>query len=211
MWCFWSKISLKNGQPDESYGAYFSVLDNPDGKWSNRRLLWDGSPDPVFDQTKFRVFVQGNPTRLSTGRVLVPICLMAKTQVRDSVLYSDDAGQTWHVSAGTMLPDRPKAQWEPTVVEQPGGEVRMIARNTMDPRPTATQILAESIVTATSRDGGKTWSYQRVLVEHSSDGPGRPLSYPDGFVSAEKQWLHFAYDDNRYRAVHYSAKLPPLP
>ena len=32
------------------------------------------------------------------------------------------------------------------------------------------------------------------------------MNYPDGFVSADKQWLHFAFDDNRHRAVHYSAK-----
>ena len=31
-----------------------------------------------------------------------------------------------------------------------------------------------------------------------------------GFVSKDKRWLHFAFDDNRHRAVHYSAKLPPL-
>jgi hypothetical protein len=36
------------------------------------------------------------------------------------------------------------------------------------------------------------------------------MNYPDGFVTADKQWLHFAFDDNRHRAVHYSAKLPPL-
>ena len=40
-------------------------------------------------------------------------------------------------------------------------------------------------------------------------GPGHRMNYPDGFVSQDKQWLHFAYDDNRHRAVHYSAKLPP--
>lgn len=172
LWCFWSQLSMRNGQPDEGYGCYFSVLSDPDGKWSNRRLLWDGSPDPVFDQTKFRVFVQGNATRLSTGRVLVPICLMAKTQVRNSVLYSDDTGKTWHVSAGTMLPDRPKAQWEPTVVEQPAGVVRMIARNTLDPRPTAAQVLSESIVTATSHDGGQTWSaLETVPIESVSQRP----------------------------------------
>ena len=50
-----------------------------------------------------------------------------------------------------------------------------------------------------------------MLVEHSSDGLGRAMNYPGGFISKDKQWLHFAYDDNRHRAVHYSAKLPPLP
>jgi predicted neuraminidase len=62
-----------------------------------------------------------------------------------------------------------------------------------------------------SFDGMKTWPYQRVLVAESCDGPKGRLNYPDGFVSADKQWLHFAFDDNRHRAVHYSAKLPPLP
>jgi hypothetical protein len=36
------------------------------------------------------------------------------------------------------------------------------------------------------------------------------MNYPDGFVSADKLWLHFAFDDARHRAVYYSAKLPPL-
>ena len=62
-----------------------------------------------------------------------------------------------------------------------------------------------------SFDGMKTWPYQRVLQAESVDGPKGRMNYPDGFVSADKQWLHFAFDDNRHRAVHYSAKLPPLP
>jgi predicted transcriptional regulator len=33
---------------------------------------------------------------------------------------------------------------------------------------------------------------------------------PHGFVSPDKQWLHFAFVDNRQRAVHYSAKRPGL-
>jgi hypothetical protein len=61
-----------------------------------------------------------------------------------------------------------------------------------------------------SFDGMKTWPYQRVLQQESVDGPKGRMNYPDGFVSADKQWLHFAFDDNRHRAVHYSAKLPPL-
>jgi hypothetical protein len=55
----------------------------------------------------------------------------------------------------------------------------------------------------------KTWPYQRVLVRQPSDGPEGRLNYPDGFVSRNGQWLHFAYHDNRHRAVFYSARLPP--
>jgi hypothetical protein len=176
LWCFWSQLSFKDGVVDEGYGAYFSVLEEPDGKWTNRRLLWDGSPDAHFDERRFRIFVQGNPTRLSRGRVLVPVCLMGKTErrargspfaaddlgqyreVRNSVLYSDDRGETWKVSPGTVLPGLEWGQWEPSVVEQPDGDVRMIARSSLGPRPAEIEIRSETIVTATSRDGGATWS-----------------------------------------------------
>jgi hypothetical protein len=49
-----------------------------------------------------------------------------------------------------------------------------------------------------------------VLVPESADGPKGHLNYPDGFVSADRQYLHFAYDDNRDMAVYYGAKLPSL-
>jgi hypothetical protein len=208
LWCFWSQVSMKNGKPDEGYGCYFSVLHDPDGKWANRRLLWDGSPDAVFDQTSFRIFVQGNPTRLSTGRVLVPICLMAKTQVRNSVLYSDDAGETWHISPGTMLPGRDKAQWEPSVVEQPGREVRMIARNTMDRSPSAVQILSESLVTATSRDGGTTWSaLKTVPVETVSQRPHvSRMDFDSRQPPSENSRFIALHADNRQVLGHGNAR-----
>ena len=56
-----------------------------------------------------------------------------------------------------------------------------------------------------------SWPYRRVLVPESCDGPKGRLNYPDGFVSRDKSHLHFAFDDNRHRAVYYGAKLPPLP
>ena len=62
-----------------------------------------------------------------------------------------------------------------------------------------------------SFDDMKTWSYQRVLIAQSVDGTRGRLNYPDGFVSADKRWLHFAYDDNRHRAVYFGANLPELP
>jgi hypothetical protein len=62
-----------------------------------------------------------------------------------------------------------------------------------------------------SFDGMKTWPYRRVLQAESCDGPKGRMNYPDGFVTADKQYLHFAFDDNRHRAVYYGAKLPPLP
>ncbi len=61
-----------------------------------------------------------------------------------------------------------------------------------------------------SFDGMKTWPYQRVLPEGELRRTWGRMNYPDGFVSEDRQWLHFAFDDNRHRHVHYSARLPPL-
>ena len=61
-----------------------------------------------------------------------------------------------------------------------------------------------------SFDGMKTWPFKKVLVKESSDGPRGNLNYPDGFVSRDRKWLQFAYDDNRHRAVYYGAQLPKL-
>ena len=60
-----------------------------------------------------------------------------------------------------------------------------------------------------SYDGLKTWPYRRVLVAESIDKGGR-LNYPDGFVSANRKYLHFVFDDNRHQAVYYGARLPDI-
>jgi len=52
-----------------------------------------------------------------------------------------------------------------------------------------------------------------MIMLGGGDTEPRPenQNYPDGFVSNDTKRLHFAYDDNRHRAVHYSTKLPTLP
>jgi hypothetical protein len=112
---------------------------------------------------------------------------------------SKDGGKTWPEFA--VRSDIPNPGSKATLYPLGGDTVALLH----NPNPKGRYPLALWI----SFDGMKTWPYQRVLVEHSCDGPGHKMNYPDGFVSQDKQWLHFAYDDNRHRAVHYSAKLPP--
>ena len=145
-------------------------------------------------------WAENNIVELGNGR----IAMIIRADRLGGVLYhaeSKDGGRTWpEFAVKSDLPNPgSKATLHPL-----GGDAVALLHN---PNPKGRHPLALWI----SFDGMKTWPYQRVLVEHSSDGPGRSLNYPDGFVSADKQWLHFAYDDARHRAVHYSAKLPPLP
>ncbi len=168
LWAVWSQNSKDNYN-----GCYVSRLQDPDGKWINRRLEWDGRPDPEVDGKRWRLFPTQNPVRLRSGRILAPVTMIGPhaadappavkswwaMEKRDSVLYSDDAGKTWLVSAGAVQPKRTWAQWEPTVWELPDGAVMMFSRNNdfrgrseEGPRP------AEMLLWSVSRDGGVTWT-----------------------------------------------------
>ena len=114
---------------------------------------------------------------------------------------SKDGGKTWPEFASVTTVPNPGSK---TTLYNLGGDTVAILHN---PNSKHRSPMALWI----SFDGMKTWPYQRVLQAESVDGPKGRMNYPDGFVSKDKQWLNFAFDDNRHRAVHYSAKLPPLP
>jgi len=113
---------------------------------------------------------------------------------------SKDGGKTWpDFSSLTPIPN-PGSK---ATLYGLGGDTVALLHNPNSKRRTPMALWI-------SFDGMKTWPYQRVLQQTSSDGPQGNMNYPDGFVSADKQWLHFAFDDNRHLAVHYSAKLPSV-
>jgi hypothetical protein len=127
------------------------------------------------------------------------------------VLYqavSKDGGRTWPAYAGVTEIPNPGSK---ATLYALGGDAVALLHNSNSKRRVPLSLWI-------SFDGMKTWPYQRVLVaepgpdpQYAGKGMKGSLNYPDGFVSADKQWLHFAFDDARHRAVHYSAKLPPLP
>ncbi|MDD4872658.1 MAG: sialidase family protein [Kiritimatiellae bacterium] len=145
-------------------------------------------------------WAENNVVELSDGRVVMII----RADRLGGVLYSaesKDGGRTWpEFAAKTDIPNPgSKATLYPL-----GGDAVALLHN---PNPSHRSPLSLWI----SFDGMKTWPYRRVLVSESCDGPKGRLNYPDGFISKDKQWLHFAFDDNRHRAVYFGAKLPPLP
>jgi hypothetical protein len=113
---------------------------------------------------------------------------------------SPDGGKTWPAAATKS--DIPNPGSKATLFPLGGDAVALLH----SPNPIAADRKPLSLWV--SFDGAKTWPYRRVLVPESPDGPKAWLNYPDGFVSADGAWLHFAYDDNRHRAVYYAARLP---
>jgi hypothetical protein len=148
---------------------------------------------------RYHGWAENNIVELSDGR----IAMIIRADGLGGVLFyaeSADGGRTWPEYARITRVPNPGSK--ATLYSLGGDTVAMLHNpNSKHRSPLALWI---------SFDGLKTWPYQRVLHKESCDGPAGRINYPDGFVSADKQWLHFAFDDNRHRAVHYSAKLPPV-
>ena len=199
-------------------GLYFSRLNDADGKWVNRRIEWDGQIWPTVDGQQYYLNTTQNLYRLRSGRVLAPVTLRAangraddapenvsgwwSVEKRNAVIYTDDLGETWHLSSGCVTPGFSWIQWEPTVWEQPDGSVMMFARNNTNwqlghGKPASGEYLLWSI----SRDQGQTWTPHRHVPLESVcsrmhvaplDGRGvwNPATPDDDFTGRRYVMVH---------------------
>lgn len=136
------------------------------------------------------------------------IIMLIRADRLGGVLYqadSRDGGRTWGEARPTRIPNPGS---KATLYPLPGGAVALLH----NPNPKIRHPLALWV----SFDGMRTWPYRRILVskpefvtpEHVRGGF---LNYPDGFVSEDGKYLHFAYDERRFRAIYHGAKLPEAP
>jgi predicted neuraminidase len=152
----------------------------------------------ITDDDRYHGWAENSLVELADGR----LGMVIRADRLGGVLYyaeSSDGGQSWPAFATKTTIPNPGSK---ATLYGLGGDTVALLHN---PNPKHRSPMALWI----SFDGMKTWPYQRVLQAESCDGPKGRMNYPDGFVSADRQWLHFAFDDNRHRCVHYSAKLPP--
>ena len=185
----WKRLSFHISNPRNG------VLMSSDGgkTWSEHGDIRLSKDDAYWG------WAENNIVELEDGR----IAMIIRGDRLGGVLFdaeSTDGGRTWPAMARKTGIPNPGSK--ATLYSLGGNAVAMLH----NPNPAHRSPLALWV----SFDGMKTWPYQRVLIAESVDGPKGRLNYPDGFVSQDKQWLHFAFDDNRHRAVRYSAKLPPL-
>ncbi len=152
----------------------------------------------ITDDDRYHGWAENSLVELADGR----IAMVIRADRLGGVLYyaeSSDGGRSWPDFATKTTIPNPGSK---AMLYSLGGDTVALLHN---PNSKHRSPMALWI----SFDGMKTWPYQRVLQAESCDGSKGRMNYPDGFVSADKQWLHFAFDDNRHRCVHYSAKLPP--
>ena len=150
----------------------------------------------VTDNDDHHCWAEANIVELADGT----IAMIIRADGLGGVLYhaeSKDGGRTWPEFARKT--DIPNPGSKATLYGLGGDKVAILH----NPNPKHRSPLSLWI----SLDGLKTWPYRRVLVPESCDKGGR-LNYPDGFISADGRYLHFAFDDNRHRAVYYGAAIP---
>ncbi|MDP7016858.1 MAG: exo-alpha-sialidase, partial [Pirellulaceae bacterium] len=145
-------------------------------------------------------WAENNIVELSDGR----IAMIIRGDRLGGVLYyaeSTDGGRSWPEFARQTAIPNPGSK--ATLYSLGGDNVALLHNpNSRHRSPLALWV---------SFDGMKSWPYQRVLVPESRDGQQGRLNYPDGFVSDDRQRLHFAFDDNRRRGVYIGARLPQPP
>lgn len=153
----------------------------------------------ISDDDDYHGWAENNIVELEDNR----IAMIIRTDRSGWLTHAEsiDGGRTWpEMAERTEIPNPGS---KATLYGLGGNRVALLH----NPSPRGRHPLSLWI----SFDGMKTWPYQRVLVAESSKGPGKALNYPDGYVSADRKWLHFAFDDARYRAVYVGARLPDLP
>lgn len=134
--------------------------------------------------------------QMASGRLVAPLWINDKIgrEYRSAVAYSDDGGTTWE--AGGIVPPEVRGLNECSVVELDGGKLLLNMRNRE----------AKCRATATSEDGGLTWSSPQLasdLVDPQCQGAmlglgaahGGRLLFSNAAATSRKQMTVRASDD----------------
>ncbi|MBK34908.1 MAG: hypothetical protein CME26_05185 [Gemmatimonadetes bacterium] len=137
---------------------------------------------------------EANVLECRDGR-LVMLCRADGTG-RLSRSESTDRGRTW-------------SPWVDTDIPNPGTKFRLHrlsdGRIVLIHNPNATPRVRNPLAMWISDDDMETWEYRRTIT----DFPGQ-LSYPDGFVTEDESFVHFAFDYNRHDLISVSSPIPPV-
>lgn len=135
---------------------------------------------------------EANVVETCDGR-LIMLCRADGTG-RLSRSESTNRGRTWSIWADTDIPN-------------PGTKFRLHrlsdGRIVLIHNPNATVRVRNPLAMWISDDDMETWGYKWVIT----DFPGQ-LSYPDGFVTDDESFVHFAFDYNRHDLIAVSLPIP---
>ena len=135
---------------------------------------------------------ENNVVESRDGRLMM-LCRADGTG-RLSYSESSDKGLMW-------------SAWSDTDIPNPGTKFRLHrlsgGRIVLVHNPSRMPGARNPLALWVSDDDMLTWSYRRTITDFSGQ-----LSYPDGVVSANEQFVHFAFDYNRHDLIAVSSSLP---
>jgi hypothetical protein len=127
LWCLWSATDK---------GVYFSKIGSAGEKWFNRLLY--GKNSISIEGINWTPFVSNGGIRAASGKIIFPITLVRDSEEwfsapkRDSVIFTDDGGNTWGMSTGISYGPTGAQCWEATIWEPEPNKLNMISRNVLD-------------------------------------------------------------------------------
>jgi hypothetical protein len=152
LWCIWSLGKGTYFNKEKNYdgnktadisGTYLSILrKGQDSKWVHRRIY---QKVELHEESSGEKTVSGylfpsqNPVIIKSGRLIQPVTVVAGTENNlgtlystayySAVIYTDDDGGSWNTSNLVSNVDNSMGQWEPHVMEQDDGILRMFIRD----------------------------------------------------------------------------------
>ena len=148
---------------------------------------------------------ENNVAELSDGRLVMLIRADGTGSLKRS--ESTDRGRTWSSHVSIDIPN-PGSKFR--LFNLSGDRIAMIHNPNSEVRhPNSKRqanVARNPLSLWISDDDLESWSYQRELT----DFPGM-LAYPDGVVSPDEQFIHFAFDYNRHDVIYWGAALPQQP
>lgn len=151
-----------------SLGMFYLIKNEFDDLKVALRVSYDdgstfGDPRIVTDAPGYHVLNNDRVTKLSNGKLLVPVASTADVEKENHFVcrcwISGDCGRTWRAGKGAV--DQPKrGAMEPEVIELNDGRILMIIRTQLG-------YIAASI----SEDGGDTWGEPKSWGVRSPESP----------------------------------------
>lgn len=171
------RLPGKDGKASDRLGMFFLVKNSSSDLELMLRVSTDdgrtwGEPILITKEPGYHIMNNDRVTITSKGRILCPVSTTPDIFKKGSnhltcvCHFSDDGGQTWRQSAGTV--DQPgRGAMEPEVVELADGKLLMIVRTQLG-----------HIATSTSSDGGDHWSEPAKLSVPAPEAPATIRTIP---------------------------------
>ncbi|MFI4911461.1 MAG: LamG-like jellyroll fold domain-containing protein [Sedimentisphaeraceae bacterium JB056] len=205
LWVFWNSIDFESGK---SNGSYISTIPMPGEKWKTKQIMWQDKPQPVLDGIEYTVEFTSNPIVAINGRIMAPVILtpVDSGQKHASIIYSDDAGNSWEVSKNGVAIPYGSERAESAIWQEYGSErsFSMIVSAGIKPEAKKYDEIPEDasvMLWSSTDDIGRTWPKpDEILMSNIPSGLSVVMPYVNNDLPLEDDRSIMIFNDSVYRS-----------